>query len=91
MSFRSTPAARLAGLSIPLVTAALASDALSTTDSRLNQALGAHIEFLAHDLLEGRGTGTPGHEIAARYVAAQFAQWGSAPRATPTRGFRPSR
>ncbi|MBX3733662.1 MAG: M20/M25/M40 family metallo-hydrolase [Verrucomicrobiae bacterium] len=79
MSFRSTPAARLACLSIPLITAAHAADALSTTDSRLNQALGAHIEFLAHDLLEGRGTGTPGHEIAARYVAAQFAQWGLRP------------
>jgi len=32
----------------------------------------AHMAFLADDLLEGRGTGTRGHEIAARYVAAQF-------------------
>lgn len=32
----------------------------------------AHMAFLADDLLEGRGTGERGHEIAARYVAAQF-------------------
>jgi Peptidase family M28/PA domain len=32
----------------------------------------AHMAFLADDLLEGRGTGKRGHEIAARYVAAQF-------------------
>jgi hypothetical protein len=32
----------------------------------------AHVHFLADDLLEGRGTGTRGHEIAARYVATRF-------------------
>jgi peptidase M28-like protein len=32
----------------------------------------AHIKFLADDLLEGRGTGAPGGEIAARYIAAQL-------------------
>jgi len=35
-------------------------------------AVKAHIRFLADDLLEGRGTGTRGHRIAASYVAAQF-------------------
>lgn len=44
-----------------------------------DRILGAHIAFLADDLLEGRGTGAPGHEIAARYVAAQFQQLGLAP------------
>ncbi|MBC3765886.1 M28 family peptidase [Neptunicella marina] len=34
----------------------------------------AHIEFLADDLLEGRDTGSRGHEIAARYIASQFTQ-----------------
>jgi Zn-dependent M28 family amino/carboxypeptidase len=33
----------------------------------------AHVTFLADDLLEGREAGTRGHEIAARYIAAQFA------------------
>lgn len=37
------------------------------------QAMKAHIDFLASDLLEGREAGTRGYEIAAAYVAAQFA------------------
>jgi hypothetical protein len=36
------------------------------------EAMRAHIEFLADDALEGRETGTRGHEIAANYVASQF-------------------
>jgi hypothetical protein len=35
--------------------------------------------FLADDLLEGRGTGRRGHEIAARYLAAQFEALGLQP------------
>src|SRR6266478_5023052 len=34
--------------------------------------LRAHIKFLSDDLLEGRGTGAPGGEIAAKYLAAQM-------------------
>jgi hypothetical protein len=36
----------------------------------------AHMAFLADDLLEGRESGTRGFDIAARYVAGQFAQYG---------------
>lgn len=39
----------------------------------------AHVEFLASDLLEGREAGTRGYDIAASYVAAQFAQLGLKP------------
>ena len=39
----------------------------------------AHMNFLADDLLEGRGTGTRGHEIAARYVQTQFELLGLKP------------
>lgn len=39
----------------------------------------AHMAFLADDLLEGRGTGKRGHEIAARYVAAEFEAMGLKP------------
>src|SRR5438309_11200692 len=39
----------------------------------------AHMSFLADDLLEGRGTGTRGHEIAARYVQTQFELLGLKP------------
>jgi Peptidase family M28/PA domain len=43
------------------------------------EALGAHMEFLADDLLEGRGTGTRGFQLAANYVRAQFEQMGLKP------------
>lgn len=39
----------------------------------------AHMAFLADDLLEGRETGTRGYDLAARYVIAQFAQFGVLP------------
>ena len=39
----------------------------------------ADISFLADDLLEGRDTGTRGYDIAARYVASQFAAMGLRP------------
>lgn len=42
-------------------------------------AVRAHVSFLADDLLKGRDTGSEGHEIAARYVASQFAQLGLKP------------
>ena len=36
------------------------------------QSMRAHIKFLSSDLLEGRGTGARGGEIAASYIAAQM-------------------
>lgn len=39
----------------------------------------AHIEFLASDALEGRGSGTRGGDIAARYIAAQYLRLGLQP------------
>jgi hypothetical protein len=41
----------------------------------------AHVTFLADDLLEGREAGTRGHDIAARYIASQFAQLNVKPAA----------
>lgn len=43
------------------------------------EALSAHIRFLADDLLEGRGTGTRGHAIAARYLATELQALGLQP------------
>ena len=40
----------------------------------------AHLNFLADDLLEGRETGSRGYDIAARYVASQFMQYGLKPK-----------
>jgi hypothetical protein len=42
----------------------------------------ATVEFLASDLLEGRGTGTRGHNIAAQYVASRFRALGLEPGGT---------
>ncbi|MBU6373558.1 MAG: M20/M25/M40 family metallo-hydrolase [Alphaproteobacteria bacterium] len=42
-------------------------------------AVKAHMTFLASDLLLGRAAGEPGYDIAANYVASQFAQWGLKP------------
>ena len=43
------------------------------------EALRAHVRFLSDDLLEGRGTATRGHEIAAKYVASEFEAMGLKP------------
>jgi Zn-dependent M28 family amino/carboxypeptidase len=39
----------------------------------------AHVRFLSDDLLEGRGTGARGGDIAAQYIASQFALDGLKP------------
>jgi len=39
----------------------------------------SHVAFLADDLLEGRDTGSRGHEIGAAYVASQFLGLGLKP------------
>lgn len=45
----------------------------------LQQAVEAHIYFLASDELKGRDTGTPELEIAARYIATQWSTAGATP------------
>jgi Zn-dependent M28 family amino/carboxypeptidase len=59
-----------------VVTALLLGSAVSqqkSGSSALNEAtLRAHIKFLSDDLLEGRGTGARGGELAAKYIAAQL-------------------
>ena len=39
----------------------------------------SHVAFLADDMLLGRRTGSPGHEIAVRYIASQFTALGLKP------------
>src|SRR5881275_2189571 len=53
--------------SAPLPSAAIA--ALEKIDP---EHIRAHVRFLSHDLLEGRGTGQRGGDIAAEYIATQF-------------------
>ena len=69
-------------LAAALATAALAACGQSD-DTPQPQFSGDRIKsdvaFLADDKLEGRYTGSPGYEIAARYVAARFAALGLKP------------
>src|SRR4051795_3235810 len=44
----------------------------------------ADVSFLADDQLEGRGTGTRGHDLAALYVAERFAGLGLTPGNGPS-------
>lgn len=67
--------------SLPFCALLLAGPAQSQTAESTARSIRAHATFLADDLLEGRGTGTRGHELAARYVASQFARLGIEPGA----------
>lgn len=50
----------------------------------------AHVTFLASDLLKGRETGSEGYDIAANYVASQFAQLGLKPAGGNGGWFQPA-
>ena len=43
------------------------------------QSIRANMRFLADDLLEGRGTATRGHEVAAKFMATRFEAMGLIP------------
>ena len=68
-----TPSKRDA-ISVHLPPAAFA--ALETIDP---EHIRWHVRFLSLDLLEGRGTGQRGGDIAAQYIATQFAEYGLKP------------
>jgi len=68
-------------LLVPFAAVALAAAPApgQSPDSAAAARVRGHVEFLADDLLEGRETGTRGHEIAAAYVASQFRSLGLQP------------
>ena len=63
-------------LTLPAVTvlavSALSQPRRSTGPGISETTIRAHIRFLSDDMLEGRGTGASGGEIAAKYIAAQL-------------------
>lgn len=71
--------AQFLGLVHSLVVLAACASPPATQARASGTAIQAHVEFLADDLLEGRETGTRGHDIAARYVAGEFARAGLLP------------
>lgn len=55
-------------------------DALQSAKSTIRpEQIRAHIRFLADSLLQGRAPGTPGYDIAARYVATELEGMGIHP------------
>lgn len=73
----------LGGLLAPLLTFSMVGAAQQPpTFSPDTQRIKSHLFFLADDLLEGRDTGSRGHEIAALYIATEFAKYGLTPMGT---------
>ena len=64
---------------LPVIHAGLPGPAETAMNSIDAEHIRAHVRFLAHDLLEGRGTGQRGGDVAAEYIASQFALAGLKP------------
>jgi hypothetical protein len=69
----------LAVLSVAVAAAQTAPAAGQIAERVTPNALKADVSFLASDALQGRGTPSPGQEIAAEYIAAQFRRAGLEP------------
>src|SRR5216117_2572571 len=77
-AFSLAHAARKSGAAAA-VSAHLPPAAVSALQKIDPEHIRAHVRFLSHDLLEGRGTGQRGGDIAAEYIATQFALDGLQP------------
>ena len=72
----------LVALRVSYLDAQASKTASKTAASSLHadpQKIRTHVKFLSSDLLEGRGTGQRGGDIAAEYLATQFALYGLKP------------
>jgi Zn-dependent M28 family amino/carboxypeptidase len=74
---------------VRLLLIAIGSAALAQVTDISGTRIRAHTRFLASDLLEGRGVGTRGGDLATEYLAAQFAAAGLKPAGDTVNG-RPS-
>ncbi len=63
-------------------TAALGHGATSSSFEPDTNRIKSHLFFLADDLLEGRDTGSRGHDIASLYIATEFSKYGLKPMGT---------
>jgi Zn-dependent M28 family amino/carboxypeptidase len=68
-----------AGAADPAMELGLPADVAAAMQGIDAERIRAHVRFLSDDLLEGRGTGTRGGDIAAQYIATQFALYGLKP------------
>jgi len=72
----SVMVSQVAGQKRTVATAKLETNAVAMPDA---EKIRAHVKFLSTDLLEGRGTGQRGGDIAAEYIGTQFALYGLKP------------
>ncbi len=77
--------ALLAAVTTPLA----AQRPVSSLPTPSAHAMDAHLRYLADDLLEGRGPGTRGGMLAAKYIAAQFEAMGLEPAGPDKSFFQP--
>lgn len=72
--------ALVAALALPSFAVPAATDpADAAMESIRPEAIRAHMNFLADDLLEGRGANSRGYEISAKYMATEFESMGLGP------------
>jgi Zn-dependent M28 family amino/carboxypeptidase len=71
--------AQVAPAAKPAIRAALPPSAAAAMDKINPERIRATVKFLADDLLEGRGTGARGGDIAALYLATEFETMGLKP------------
>jgi Zn-dependent M28 family amino/carboxypeptidase len=75
VNFRFGLAAAVIGFSawVPMAKAQAVPVAVKQAEGTIDaERIRAHVKFLADDLLEGRGPGVRGGELAAKYIATQF-------------------
>ena len=84
-----SPSKILAAVASGLLLASSAAAQPSPEAVRSAANVKAHMTFLASDLLQGREAGSPGFDIAANYVASQFAQLGLKPAGEGGSYFQP--
>lgn len=77
--FAAAVVASLMSVSCGLWAQAVPPAVKAAADSIDGEKIRAHVRFLADDLLEGRGPGLRGSELAAKYIATQFALYGLKP------------
>lgn len=71
-------------LSLAFLSACLSNSNTTSSDNTLqvkpdSQRIRAHMNLLADDVLEGRETGSAGHEMASLYIQSAFEQYGLLP------------
>ena len=75
----AVPAAAPAAVKREAVSVRMPSAAFAALETIDPEHIRWHVRYLSHDLLEGRGTGQRGGDIAAEYMATQFAEYGLKP------------